>query len=68
MKKPRITLFIIAKNEAHRIASCILSARDIVSEVIVVDSFSTDKTALVYKVLVATVSPREDDVLACQKD
>ncbi|MBR5151416.1 MAG: glycosyltransferase [Elusimicrobiaceae bacterium] len=49
MTKPRITLFIIAKNEAHRIAACILSARDIVSEVVVVDANSTDKTALVCK-------------------
>ena len=68
MKKPRITLFIIAKNEAHRIASCILSARDIVSEVIVVDSFSTDKTALVCKELGAQVYTREFDGFASQKN
>ncbi len=68
MKKPRITLFIIAKNEAHRIASCILSARDIVSEVIVVDSLSTDKTALVCKELGAQVYPRDFDGFASQKN
>ena len=68
MKKPRITLFIIAKNEAHRIAACILSARDIVSEIIVVDSNSSDKTALVCKELGALVYTREFDGFANQKN
>ena len=68
MKKPRISLFIIAKNEAHRIAACILSARDIVNEVIVVDSNSTDKTSLVCKELGAQVYAREFDGFANQKN
>ena len=41
----RISLFIIAKNEESRIARCISSARDLVSEIIVVDAYSKDKTA-----------------------
>lgn len=64
----RITLFIIAKNEAHRIAACILSARDIVSEIIVVDAFSSDKTALVCKELGAQVYQRAFDGFAQQKN
>lgn len=68
MKKPRITLFIIAKNEASRIAACILSARDIVNEVIVVDSNSTDKTAQVCQDLGAQVYKREFDGFANQKN
>lgn len=68
MVKPRISLFIIAKNEAHRIAACILSARDIVSEVVVVDSNSTDKTTLVCKELGAQVFTRTFDGFANQKN
>ncbi len=68
MLKPRISLFIIAKNEAQRIAACILSARDIVSEVIVIDSNSTDKTALVCKELGAQVFTRTFDGFASQKN
>lgn len=65
---PRISLFIIAKNEAHRIAVCILSARDIVSEIIVVDAQSTDKTARVCKDLGAQVFERAFDGFANQKN
>ena len=43
----RISLFIIAKNEETKIGKCIDSARDLVSEIIVVDGFSVDKTAQV---------------------
>lgn len=39
-----ISLFIIAKNEADKIKACIDSAKAIVSEIIVVDSGSTDNT------------------------
>ena len=65
---PRITLFIIAKNEAHRIAPCILSARDIVSEVVVIDGNSTDNTAALCKELGAQVFTREFDGFANQKN
>ena len=65
---PRITLFIIAKNEAHRIAPCILSARDIVHEIVVVDANSSDDTARVCKNLGAQVYKREFDGFANQKN
>lgn len=68
MTTPRITLFIIAKNEARRIGACITSARDIVSEIIVIDSFSSDKTAQICKNLGAQVYKREFDGFASQKN
>lgn len=52
---PRISLFLIAKNEEKKIAKCILSARPIVHEVIVVDSNSTDRTAQICRELGALV-------------
>ena len=65
---PRITLFIIAKNEAHRIAACIASARDLASEIVVVDSNSTDATAQICKELGALVYTREFDGFTNQKN
>src|SRR5438132_13638376 len=44
MQRLPISAFIIAKNEADRIARAILSVRDWVDEVIVIDSGSTDNT------------------------
>ena len=44
MYSNRISLFIITKNEAEHLAKCILSAKTLVHEVIVVDSDSTDRT------------------------
>ncbi len=68
MTKPRITLFIIAHNEEHNIAKCILSAKNLVSEVIVVDSLSTDKTALICRDLQAQVFERAFDGFTNQKN
>lgn len=64
----RISLFIIAKNEESKIAKCILSARGLVSEIIVVDAYSKDKTALVAKELGALVYERAFDGFANQKN
>ena len=41
----RVSLFIIAKNEETKIARCIASTKGLVSEIIVVDAYSKDKTA-----------------------
>ncbi len=50
-----ISAFIIAKNEAARIARSINSVKDIVHEIIVVDSGSTDDTVQIAKNLRAKV-------------
>ena len=42
--KQKISAFIITKNEEQRIAKAINSIKDIVEEIIVVDSGSTDDT------------------------
>lgn len=68
MTNQRISLFIIAHNEERNIAKCILSARNLVSEVIVVDSFSTDKTALICRDLGAQVFTRAFDGFTKQKN
>ena len=64
----RISLFIIAKNEETKIAKCILSAKDLVSEIIVVDAHSKDKTAQIAKELGAQVFHRTFDGFANQKN
>lgn len=64
----RITLFIIAKNEEAKLAKCILSARGLVNEVVVVNALSTDKTVLVARELGAVVYDREFDGFANQKN
>ena len=51
----KLSAFIIAKNEAHRIKRAIDSIRDVASEVIVVDSGSTDDTVEIAKSLGAKV-------------
>ncbi len=68
MKTPRITLFIITKNEESKIAKCILSARDIVNEIVVVDSYSKDKTVLVCRELGAQVFEHEFKDFTSQKN
>ena len=68
MKKPRISLFIIAKDEEAKIAKCILSARGLVNEVLVVNAFSKDKTALICRDLGAQVYDRAFDGFANQKN
>lgn len=64
----RISLFIIAKNEEAKLASCILSARGLVNEVIVVNALSKDKTVQVAQELGAIVYDREFDGFASQKN
>ena len=66
--KPRISLFIIAKNEDAKIGKCIKSAKDLVSEIIVVDGNSTDKTAQVAAALGALVFKHSFEGFAGQKN
>ncbi|MGR9115833.1 MAG: glycosyltransferase family 2 protein [Gammaproteobacteria bacterium] len=55
MKKYPISVFIIAKNEAERIAITINSVRDWVDEIIVIDSGSQDDTVAIAEGLGAKV-------------
>jgi glycosyltransferase involved in cell wall biosynthesis len=48
-KSITVSLCAIVKNEAHRIADCLDSAKDFVDEVIVVDTGSTDDTIKIAK-------------------
>ncbi|ONI38488.1 hypothetical protein AN639_05630 [Candidatus Epulonipiscium fishelsonii] len=50
-----VSLCIIAKNEEHNLFNCITSVKNIVDEIIVVDTGSTDKTVEIAKSLGATV-------------
>ena len=49
MDNPTISLCIIAKNEQDNLANCLNSVKDIVDEIIIVDTGSTDKTKEIAK-------------------
>ncbi len=55
MKPQEITLCMIAKNEEHNIASALRSVLDLVDEIIVVDTGSTDRTKQIAASLGANV-------------
>ena len=65
MKK--ISLVIISKNEEKYIGECILSAKDIVDEIIVVDDYSTDRTKEIIIELGATYIPEKFRGFGLQK-
>lgn len=62
-----VSVFIIAKNEADRIATAIHSVRDWVSEIILVDSGSDDDTVSVSQFLGVKTYYREWDGYGMQK-
>ncbi len=49
MEKPTISLCMIAKDEESNLAGCLNSAKEIVDEIIIVDTGSTDKTKEIAK-------------------
>ena len=49
MNKPTISLCMITKNEENNLENCIGSVKDIVDEIIIVDTGSTDKTKEICK-------------------
>jgi len=49
MKMVQVSAVIITYNEEKNIARCLASLKDVVDEIIVVDSFSTDKTTAICK-------------------
>lgn len=64
----KLTLLIPTYNEADMLERCIVSARDVVDEVLVVDSYSTDETVKVAKGLGARVIQRAYEHSASQKN
>ena len=56
MPEPRLSVLIVAKNEAHNLADCLASARWAFERVVVVDPASLDNTL--------EVAEREADVVA----
>lgn len=64
----RISLVIITYNEEKHIAECIKSAKDLVSEIIVVDSFSKDKTVEIARALGASVIQKKFNGYSDQKN
>jgi glycosyltransferase involved in cell wall biosynthesis len=44
LNKAEISLCMIVKNEEHNIGRCLSSVKDLVDEIIIVDTGSTDKT------------------------
>lgn len=63
-----LTLAMIARNEAHDLPSCAESVKGLVSEIVLVDSGSTDNTPEVAKGLGAKVSFHDFDGYASQKN
>ncbi len=55
----KITCVIITKNEEKNIERCLLSVQDIADEIIVVDSYSTDKTEEICKKYCTSFIKRE---------
>ncbi|MBA4191275.1 MAG: hypothetical protein C0467_25110, partial [Planctomycetaceae bacterium] len=47
--KPRVSLTMIVKNEEHNLGDCLSTVRDLVDEVVVVDTGSTDRTREIAK-------------------
>ncbi len=56
---PKLSAVIITKNEATNIARCIQSLNGLVTEIIVIDAFSTDETVQIAKDLGARVIQKE---------
>ena len=46
---PKISVVIITLNEERNIESCLLSVKDVADDIVVVDSFSTDRTEKICK-------------------
>jgi glycosyltransferase involved in cell wall biosynthesis len=64
---PKISLIVITHNEEELIGQCLKSAAAFCDELIVVDSFSTDRTAAIARELGAQVFQRPFDGYIAQK-
>lgn len=61
MSRPFISLCMIVKNEAERVAACLQSVRDVVDEIIITDTGSTDGTMDICRSMGAAVYSYEWD-------
>ncbi|MCM8783414.1 MAG: glycosyltransferase family 2 protein [Candidatus Omnitrophica bacterium] len=68
IKKIPLTVVILVKNEEERIRDCILSVKDWVEEIIVVDDESTDRTVEIAQSLGAKVLKRKMDIEGKQRN
>ena len=62
-----LSCFIITRNEARKLQAVIMSVRDLVDEVIVIDSGSTDDTVLIAETAGARVINHEWPGYGAQK-
>lgn len=63
----KISAAIIARNEEHRIGQCIRSLEGVADEIVVVDSFSTDRTAEICRTLGCRVVQRRFNGFGAQR-
>lgn len=63
----KLTATIIAYNEEHRLAACLESLRGVADEVIVVDSYSTDRTVEISRKYGCHVTQRRFDGFGAQR-
>lgn len=68
MNTPKISLLVCTRNDGENLARCIKSARELVSEIIIVDANSSDNTLEVAREFGAIVYQRALDNAAAQKN
>ena len=62
--KANISVCLICKNEEKNLESCLLSLRDYVEEIVVVDTGSTDSSISISKKWADIVTGKQTDILA----
>jgi glycosyltransferase involved in cell wall biosynthesis len=63
-----LSVLILTLNEQENIADCIRSVEDLAGEIVVLDSFSTDRTVEIASGLGATIQQRKFDNYTAQKN
>ncbi|MEZ4588095.1 MAG: glycosyltransferase family 2 protein [Gemmatimonadales bacterium] len=64
---PRVSAFLIVKNEAKRLPACLASLEGVADEIVVLDSDSTDDTLEIARAAGARVASRPFDGFGAQK-
>lgn len=68
MPEPRVSVLIVAKNEAHNLADCLASASWASERIVVVDPVSRDSTLEIAREMADVVSVRQFDDFASQRN